>query len=196
LAALLPGSRKGTREARLSKKHIPTPDQRRTVEIGAAMGLREEDLSVLTGVGLKTLRRAYKEELRTGHLKASANIAKRLYQHAMGDDKRTSIAACIFWLKTRCGWHEHGEGVQVNVSQSQSQGVVLKVPMPLASEEEWNAAAAEQQAKLLAQSPTLTASVFPANSTAGRERQAAQGYTDEGMATRPRRRYQTRYNAF
>ncbi len=57
------------------------------------------------GVDPKTLRKHYRDEFDTGHVKANSRIAESLYRKAMGDGPQ-SVTACIFWLKTRAQWKE------------------------------------------------------------------------------------------
>ena len=52
-----------------------------------------------------TLRKHYRDELDTGHVKANSRIAESLYRKAMGDGPQ-SVTACIVWLKTRAQWKE------------------------------------------------------------------------------------------
>ncbi len=53
----------------------------------------------------KTLRKHYRDELDTGHVKANAKVAENLYRKATGEG-REAVVAAIFWLKTRAGWKE------------------------------------------------------------------------------------------
>jgi hypothetical protein len=57
------------------------------------------------GIDPKTLRKHYREELDTGSIKANSRIAESLYKKAVGEGPQ-SVAACIFWLKTRAHWKE------------------------------------------------------------------------------------------
>jgi len=53
----------------------------------------------------KRLRKHYREELDTGHIKATAKVAESLFRKATTDGAQ-SVTAAIFWLKTRGGWRE------------------------------------------------------------------------------------------
>jgi hypothetical protein len=57
------------------------------------------------GVAPKTLRKHFRDELDTGHIKASAKVAGNLYRIATGSGCE-AVAAAIFWLKVRAGWRE------------------------------------------------------------------------------------------
>ena len=87
------------------KAHQPDPVARRQVEAMAAYGVPEADIARVLGIDPKTLRKHYREELDTGHIKANSRIAESLYKKAMGDGAQ-SVTACIFWLKTRAKWKE------------------------------------------------------------------------------------------
>ena len=93
------------------RAHQPDPSQRRQVEAMAGYGIREDDIGRVIGIDAKTLRKHYREELDTGTIKATAKVAESLYRKAIGDGHQ-SVAAAIFWLKTRAHWsetmvHEH-----------------------------------------------------------------------------------------
>ena len=71
----------------------------------AAYGVPEKDIARVLVIDAKTLRKHYRDELDTGHVKANSRIAESLYRKAMGDGPQ-SVTACIFWLKTRAQWKE------------------------------------------------------------------------------------------
>ena len=85
--------------------HAPEVFHRRQVEAMAGYGIPEIDIARVLGMDPKTLRKYYREELDTGHVKANAKIAESLFRKATGDD-RQSITAAIYWLTTRAGWEE------------------------------------------------------------------------------------------
>ena len=85
--------------------HKPQEVVRRQVEAMAGYGVPEADIARVVGVDPKTLRKHYREELDTGHIKANAKVAENLYRQAMGDG-RAAVTAAIFWLKTRARWKE------------------------------------------------------------------------------------------
>src|SRR5215204_3032313 len=85
--------------------HKPEPGTRRQVEAMAGFGVPEADIAKVVKVDPKTLRKHYREELDTGHVKANAKVAENLFHKATGQGREAVIAA-IFWLKTRAGWKE------------------------------------------------------------------------------------------
>ena len=87
------------------KPHQPDPVARRQVEAMAAYGIPEADIATVIEIDPKTLRRHYRKELDTGHIKANTRVAENLYRKATGDG-RESVVAAIFWLKTRARWKE------------------------------------------------------------------------------------------
>jgi hypothetical protein len=85
--------------------HEPQPSTRRQVEAMAGFGVPEIDIARVVGIDPKTLRKHYRDELDTGHVKANAKVAENLYRKATGEG-REAVTAAIFWLKTRAGWKE------------------------------------------------------------------------------------------
>src|SRR4051794_6335810 len=53
----------------------PSQSQRQTVEAMAGCGVPKTDIAVVIGIAPKTLRKHFREELDTGHIKASARVA-------------------------------------------------------------------------------------------------------------------------
>ena len=56
----------------------------------------------VVGIDAKTLRKHYRDELDTGHIKATAKVAEFLFRKATTDGSQ-AVTAAIFWLKTRAG---------------------------------------------------------------------------------------------
>lgn len=113
--------------------HEPDPVSRRQVEAMAGYGVGEEDIAKVLGVSPKTLRKHYREELDTGHVKATAKVAESLYRKATGDGPQ-SVTAAIFWLKTRGGWKE--TIVQESAGEMRHTFVV-RLPEPVKDLAEW-----------------------------------------------------------
>jgi hypothetical protein len=82
--------------------HEPTDKTRMTVDGMAGCGVREDEIALFLDIDPKTLRKHYRRELDTAHVRANTAVANRLYKHATGE----SVAAAIFWLKARAGWRE------------------------------------------------------------------------------------------
>ena len=88
-----------------SRRHIPTVASRAEVKALAAVGVREDEISLYLGIAPKTLRKHYRDELDKSHIQATANVARSLYKQATGGN----VAAAIFWMKARGGWREKVE---------------------------------------------------------------------------------------
>src|SRR3954469_8201467 len=71
----------------------PSPSQRQTVEAMAGCGVPEADIAVVIGIAPKTLRKHFRGELDTGHIKASAKVAGNLYRIATGSGREAVTAA-------------------------------------------------------------------------------------------------------
>lgn len=71
----------------------------------SGMGIPHEQICALMDMTKPTLYKHFKEELCVGKATANSQIAKNLYKIATGNS-RQALTACIFWLKTQCGWTE------------------------------------------------------------------------------------------
>jgi hypothetical protein len=113
------------------KPHQPDPVTRRQIEAMAAYGIPEADIATVIEIDPKTLRRHYRRELDTGHIKANTKVAENLYRKATGDG-RESVVAAIFWLKTRARWKE------TTVQETEvTHRYVVRAPMPCRDVDEW-----------------------------------------------------------
>jgi hypothetical protein len=81
---------------------VPTGEQRRQVKLLSAIGTPQEHIAKIVGVSEPTLRRACKLELAMGTIEANVQVSKTLFQQAT-HPKKPSIAAAIWWEKTRQG---------------------------------------------------------------------------------------------
>jgi hypothetical protein len=94
------------------KPFEPTEKQRITVAAMAACGMPQDMIcskikNPQTGksVDMKTLRAAFRDELKEAKALATAMVAQNLFQHAMGKG-REAVTAGIFWMKCQAGWKE------------------------------------------------------------------------------------------
>lgn len=85
--------------------HKPTAESRNMVQLLTGMGGTAEDVGRVLGVTARTIHRHYRTELDRGVAVANMNVAQSLYRKAMGNGPQ-SVAACIFWMKTRGLWRE------------------------------------------------------------------------------------------
>src|SRR5262245_45105995 len=72
-----------------------TPAQRQMVEAMAGYGIPKTDIAAVVGIATKTLRKHFRIELDTGHIKANAKVAGNLYRIATGNG-REAVTAAIF----------------------------------------------------------------------------------------------------
>jgi hypothetical protein len=87
----------------------PTNEQRNVVERAAGFGLPQVYICQLivserTGkpISLETLESAFRAELDRGMALAHYQVAKSLYEQAVGGN----VTAAIWWTKARMGWSE------------------------------------------------------------------------------------------
>lgn len=84
-------------------KHIVTDETKNTVTLLTAFGIRQEQIAIYLNISDRTLRKHYRRELDTGLITANMKVASSLFKNAIDNE---SVAAQIFWLKTRAGWKE------------------------------------------------------------------------------------------
>lgn len=73
-----------------------------TVKRLAAVGIKQREIAKAINISPTTLKKYYDEELTTAATKANAAVAGALFKSAMNG----SVAAQIFWCKTRLRWSE------------------------------------------------------------------------------------------
>jgi hypothetical protein len=82
--------------------HQPTDADRAKVKALSAYGIPQEQIARAFDIDSKTLRLHYRNELDLGVIEANAQVAKTLWQQAVGGN----IGAAIWWTKSRMGWKE------------------------------------------------------------------------------------------
>lgn len=85
------------------KPHKPTDDLKRQVEQASGLGLPHDQIASLVGISDETLRKYYKTELAIGKAKASAQVAKTLFNKAVQGGDTTAM---IWWTKAQMRWAE------------------------------------------------------------------------------------------
>lgn len=75
---------------------VPSKEQHSLVQALAAVGLEQPAIAKYIGVGVSTLKRHFKTDLRDGYDRIHAAVAGKLVQKALGGN-----TACIFFLLTR-----------------------------------------------------------------------------------------------
>jgi hypothetical protein len=83
--------------------HKPTEERRRQVEQASGLGLPHDQIAALIGISDETLRKYYKTELAVGKAKASAQVAKTLFNKAVVQGDTTAM---IWWTKAQMRWAE------------------------------------------------------------------------------------------
>lgn len=87
------------------KPHVPTDKDRKMVQSMIGFGITQNQISKIMGVSADTLQRHYRDELDTGVARANSLVAQNLFSIATGKGSG-SVAAAIFWMKTRAQWRE------------------------------------------------------------------------------------------
>src|SRR4051812_36250655 len=75
------------------------------VEAMAGWGLPELDIALVIGIAPKRLRKHFRDELDTGHIKGNRQGRRQPLSIATGSG-REAVTAAIFWLKVRAAWRE------------------------------------------------------------------------------------------
>ena len=86
------------------KPFVVTSAQRDKVRHLAGLCVPQDDIARIVGCAPKTLRKRFRDDLDRGTAEANAIVSGSLFAAA----KDGSVAAQIFWLKTRAGWRESG----------------------------------------------------------------------------------------
>ena len=115
------------------KAHKPDAVSRRQVEAMAGYGVPEADIARVVGIDAKTLRKHYRDELDTGHIKATAKVAEFLFRKATTEGPQ-AVTAAIFWMKSRAGWKETSlhevsgrDGGSIEVSEHSNRQVARAI---------------------------------------------------------------------
>ena len=95
----------------------PTDNDRKTVELMSASGIRQDEICLCIGGGIavKTLRKHFRRELDTAAIIANTKVAGSLFKRAINGD----TASAIWWTKARMKWSE-----QKNVDLASSDGTM------------------------------------------------------------------------
>ena len=101
------------------KEHIPTDKTKEQVKQTSGLGLPQVQIAALLGISDVTLRKHYEDELAVGKATASAQIAKSLYNKALGGD----TTAAIWWTKAQMGWGETNTTKFANPDGSALDGI-------------------------------------------------------------------------
>ena len=88
----------------------------------SGIGIPQEQIALIIGVGKPALHKYYREELDLGLAEANVKVASSLFNQAIGGN----ITAAIFWAKVRLGWRE------VNITEVTHRYVAR---MPAATED-------------------------------------------------------------
>jgi hypothetical protein len=83
----------------------PTEKARTLVRKLSMLGVPQEKIAMKLGIGHKTLRKHFREDLDEGDVEANAQVAGKLYTNAMNGN----VIAQIFWLKAQGGWVDRRE---------------------------------------------------------------------------------------
>ena len=84
------------------KPFLVTAAMRDKVRHLAGIGVPQDAIARIVGCAPKTLRKCFRDDLDRGTAEANAIVSGSLFAAA----KDGSVAAQIFWLKTRAGWRE------------------------------------------------------------------------------------------
>jgi len=83
----------------------PTAEERKIVEMMAALGTPLDDMARNVrkgGIDVKTLRKHFDEEISTGATRANIKVGGAMYNKALGGD----VQAQKYFLSCRAGWTE------------------------------------------------------------------------------------------
>ena len=88
----------------------PDDEQRITVRVMQACGMPLTEIARAVfnphtnePISVTTLKKYFSMELKYGKEQANSQVARSLFQKAMGNSPQ-AVAACIFWLRSQAGW--------------------------------------------------------------------------------------------
>lgn len=84
---------------------VPTDRERQQVERMVGFGLTQEQISKIVGISENTLKKYFQDELDNGVSRINSAVAQNLFSIATSKEPG-SVAAAIFWMKTRGRWRE------------------------------------------------------------------------------------------
>ena len=83
--------------------HQPSEKTRKLAEEASGLGLPHDQIAALIGISDETLRKHYEIELALGKARASAQVAKTLFNKAVQQGDTTAM---IWWTKAQMRWAE------------------------------------------------------------------------------------------
>jgi hypothetical protein len=107
---------------------VPTEQMRLKVSVMAACGVQQAVMCLQIinpqtqePIDLKTLRKAFREELDNGGEVANSLVVQSLFQKATGKGNQ-SVTAAIWWTKCRMGWKETVVSENHNFDETENAG--------------------------------------------------------------------------
>jgi len=97
--------------------HVPTEQNRKTVKMMLAAGLKQAQVCMVLDISDRTLRKYYSREIECAEPEMFAVVGQSLMLQAIGgperDWKQANTSAAIFIAKTRMGWKEPAQDVNL-----------------------------------------------------------------------------------
>jgi hypothetical protein len=84
------------------KPQLPTPDQRRRVQLYAGLGIPQRDIAVLIGKSWDWVDKHCREELSIGLAETKVKVGGQIVRQALNGN----LTAAIFYAKAQMGWRE------------------------------------------------------------------------------------------
>ena len=115
------------------KPHTPDAKSRGEVSALCSYGIPHEEIANYLGIDAKTLRKHYRAELDTAHIKANATVGRFLFQNASGATLKEGashsdcVRAAMFWAKTRMNWRETGETNQAEGGSYSPDSITVSI---------------------------------------------------------------------
>jgi hypothetical protein len=84
---------------------VPTDQDRQKVERMVGFGITQDQIAKIMGIAESTLKKYFADELANGVSRVNSAVAQNLFSIATSREPG-SVAAAIFWMKTRGKWRE------------------------------------------------------------------------------------------
>ncbi len=82
--------------------HEPTKENRLMVQVMIAGGIEQIHIAASLGISRPTLRKHYRNEIKSGGAQANGLVVAALFKEAKGGN----VKAAIWWTQARMGWSE------------------------------------------------------------------------------------------
>ena len=105
------------------KNHAVTIEKQNLVKLCMASGFNQEDTAKCLTIDLKTLRKYYADQLKSGRVQANVQVVASLFKAAC----KGNVQAGIYWSKVHMNWRDNSEAATViNIAPQRIEAPVIE----------------------------------------------------------------------